>query len=76
MSDNEKKLKILNQLETWTSEDTGQLLVAYDGLRDVAREWIEKLEKDNEVLSWSIASTYIQKYFVIQWIKHFFNLEE
>ena len=65
-----KKLKTLQDLE-YTNDNCS---VPFE-LREVAREWIKELESKEDLKDYIPLSININK-FKIDWIRHFFNLEE
>ena len=68
-------MKTLKEIEF---EEQAHLIVESDDLRDLAKEEIKKLEKERADVYEEIGSS-MEGYGIeceINWIKHFFNLEE
>ena len=98
MSDNEKKLRTLKDIERFiTNQDLGdpfsndyrcKWLVVEDDLRSCAREWIKKIDtqqyEESNPKKWEVCEVdgleiNCGEYTcdnVVNWIKHFFNLED
>ena len=85
MSDNEKKLKTLKDINPLgvcvaiggEDTDNDENLVIRNDLRQEAKKWIKYMEKlCDETNKKSKNKGTLQFTVPIEWIKHFFNLEE
>jgi hypothetical protein len=71
-----KKLKTLKDIEKENSPNEGALYYSND-VRNTAREWLKKLNSIETELGGCLSDeSWYYNEGQIDWIKHFFNLEE